>query len=189
MGTVRALLLRKREMPAVTVLLLQILTFTLLITLGAFVYIPLPFTPVPITMQVLFVLLAGLILGARSGTLSVLFYILAGAVGFPVFAGALGGFARILGPTGGYLLGFLISPCIVALSYRKLGRGLFALVFSLCAGLFIIYLCGVLHLSLLLHLPLGTALQAGVYPFILGDVLKIILALYVVQLIRRSSWS
>jgi biotin transport system substrate-specific component len=185
---VKTLLIRKRAIPAIPGVLLGTATFTLLIALGGFVYIPLPFTPVPITLQVLFVLLAGIILGKRFGTLSVLLYITAGTAGLPIFAGAAGGFARIVGPTGGYLLGFLLSPCIVALLFAKLNKGFFALVVSLFAGLLVIYSCGVLHLAMVLHVPFSKALQAGIYPFIPGDILKIILALYGVQLMRRSSW-
>jgi biotin transport system substrate-specific component len=189
MDSVKTLLVRKWVIPRVALELLNILTFTLLIVLGAFVYIPLPFTPVPITMQVLFVLLAGLMLGGRSGTISVLLYILGGTMGFPIFAGAVGGVARILGPTGGYLLGFLLVPSIVAFLFGKLHKGLCALMLSLFAGIFVIYSCGTLHLALFLHIPFQKALQAGVYPFILGDTLKIILAMYVVQLTRRSPWN
>jgi biotin transport system substrate-specific component len=189
MDSVRALLVRRWVVPRALLELLTIFAFTLLIVLGAFVYIPLPFTPVPITMQVFFVLLAGLMLGGRSGTMSVLLYILAGTMGFPIFAGAVGGIARILGPTGGYLLGFLLAPGIIAFLYNRLHKGLFAMVLSLVAGVFTIYCCGMLHLALFLHIPLHKALQAGVYPFILGDTLKIILALFVVQLTRRSPWN
>ncbi len=189
MDTVKVLLVRKRIMPRAAVRLLSTLAFTLLITIGAFVYIPLPFTPVPITMQVLFVLLAGLMLGKRYGTLSVLLYIVAGIMGVPLFAGAAGGVARILGPTGGYLLGFLLAPYIVSLLYHKLRQGFLALVLSLYAGLFVIYACGVIHLALMLNITFHKALQAGVYPFILGDTVKIILALYAVQLTRRCPWN
>lgn len=187
--SVRALSVRKWEIPGAVVSLLGTITFTLLIALGGFVYIPLPFTPVPITMQVLFVLLAGLMLGRRFGTLSVLLYITAGVAGFPIFAGAVGGLARIVGPTGGYLLGFLLSPYIVTLLSAKLTRGFFALVVSLCAGLLVIYACGTIHLAVVLRVPFDKALQIGIYPFIPGDILKIMLALSVVHLTRRSSWN
>lgn len=186
---VRTALIKERQLPGVARQPLIILAFALLISIGAFVYIPLPFTPVPLTMQVLFVLLAGPMLGWRSGTLSVVLYLLAGMVGFPVFAGAVGGFGRIIGPTGGYLLGFLLAPCTVAFLSRRLRKGYFALALSLFAGLFLIYGCGVLHLALFLHIPLGRALQTGMFPFIPGDILKVGLAMYVIQLTRRSQWN
>lgn len=189
MDTVKAILAKRREIPGAVGLLSGTVAFTLLIAMGAFVFIPLPFTPVPITMQVLFVLLAGLVLGKRHGTLSVLLYIVVGTMGVPVFAGAVGGIARIFGPTGGYLLGFLLAPCMVSFLYTRFKRGLGALVVSLYAGLFAIYICGALQLALFLDASLGKAIQIGVFPFILGDTLKIILVIYVVQLTRRSSWS
>lgn len=187
--TVREILLARRVIPRGAKELIGIFTFALLLTAGAFVYMPLPFTPVPLTMQVLFVLLAGVMLGARCGTLSVLLYITAGVTGLPVFAGAAGGGARILGPTGGYLLGFLLAPSIVAFLNARFRTGLITLVLALFAGVLVIYGCGVTHLAVFLHLPFREALRAGVYPFVLGDILKIAIAVYVVQLARRSPWN
>ena len=79
---------------------------------GAFIAIPLPFSPVPIVLQNFFILLIALVLGPRMGTASVALYLLLGALGLPVFAGGRGGFAHFYGPTGGYLAGFLLSAWI-----------------------------------------------------------------------------
>ena len=79
---------------------------------GAFIAIPLPFSPVPIVLQNFFILLIALVLGPRMGTASVALYLLVGALGLPVFAGGKGGFAHFFGPTGGYLAGFLLSAWI-----------------------------------------------------------------------------
>ncbi len=189
MNAVRTAFVSERAFPGITGALLGTIAFALLISLGGFVAIPLPFTPVPITLQVLFVLLAGLMLGKHFGTFSVLLYITAGIAGCPIFAGAVGGVARIGGPTGGYLLGFLIAPCIVELIYEKCARSFFALIASLFAGLLIIYCCGIMHLAMLLRIPYSKAFLLGVYPFLIGDILKIILVLSAVQLTRRSSWN
>ncbi|HOK18643.1 MAG TPA: biotin transporter BioY, partial [Caldisericia bacterium] len=83
--------------------------FIILIIIGSYISIPLPFSPVPLTLQVFFVLLSGILLGPYYGFLSVLGYIILGVLGFPVFAGGQSGFSVFLGPNGGFLLGFLIA--------------------------------------------------------------------------------
>ena len=90
-----------------------ILAFALLTALGAFVRIPLPFTPVPVTLQTFFVLAAGIYLGSRDAALSQLGYLAIGAVGLPVFAGGGAGFGHFLGVTGGYLIAFPIAAAMV----------------------------------------------------------------------------
>ncbi|MCH7819743.1 MAG: biotin transporter BioY, partial [Candidatus Marinimicrobia bacterium] len=84
--------------------------FALLTALGALIRIPLPFTPIPITLQTFFVLLAGAMLGSKRGTLSQMVYVFAGAAGIPIFAGMSSGLALLAGPTGGFLAGFLLAP-------------------------------------------------------------------------------
>jgi biotin transport system substrate-specific component len=99
-----------------TVLLRELVLITLfaaLTALGARVTIPLPFTPVPVTLQVLFPLLAGLLLGGKRGALSQAEYVAAGLAGFPVFAKGGSGLAYLFGPTGGYLLGFIAAAFVV----------------------------------------------------------------------------
>jgi len=163
--------------------------FALFITMGAFVYIPLPFTPVPITLQVLFVLLAGVILGERFGTLSMLLYTGAGAIGFPVFAGAVGGISVVLGPTGGYIVGFLVAPLIISAIIKKIGKGIVATSLAMLAGLFVIYLFGVVHLSVFLANGFGTAVKLGVIPFVAGDLVKIALGVILVHSVWRKAWN
>ena len=89
--------------------------FAALIACGAYLAIPIPISPVPIVLQNLFVLLAGLLLGGRWGLASVGIYLLAGAVGLPVFTGGKGGVAHFFGPTGGYLVGFAASVFVAGL--------------------------------------------------------------------------
>ena len=89
--------------------------FAALTAAGTFIAIPLPFSPVPVVLQNLFSVLSGLVLGPVMGSLAVALYLLAGALGAPVFAGATGGFTRFLGPTGGYLVGYLLSALIAGL--------------------------------------------------------------------------
>ena len=89
--------------------------FSLVIALGAQIAIPLPFTPVPVTLQTLAVLLAGCTLGKGRGALAVIVYIVEGCAGLPVFSGGTGGIVHLLGPTGGYLVGFVAAAYLVGL--------------------------------------------------------------------------
>lgn len=188
MYSVKAVVCKKIEIPRSLMLLIGSITFAVLITIGAFVYIPLPFTPVPITLQVLFVLLAGIVLGERYGILSVLFYTGAGVVGLPVFAGAAGGMAIFIGPTGGYIVGFLIAPLLIASIMKKLGRGVPSAFLAMLVGLSVIYLFGAIHLSVFLGTGFVGAVKLGVVPFIAADFMKIIIAIVFIHTTRGKDW-
>ncbi|MFV0423922.1 biotin transporter BioY [Oleidesulfovibrio sp.] len=145
-----------------------------LIAAGAFIYVPVG--PVPMTLQIYFVLLAGLILGPVYGGLAVLLYILAGAVGLPVFSGGRAGFAHLLGPTGGFLLGFVLSAIICGVAGA--GRNLPIPVLLLCvlAALGVTYVLGTLRLASMLDMEMSAAASAAVAPFIAGDLVKAVAA-------------
>jgi len=146
-----------------------IVGFAVLVALGA--RISLPLWPVPVTLQVPFVLLAGAFLGARAGAGSMATYLAAGALGLPVFA-AGGGLGYFLGPTGGYLAGFVLAAAVVGrLAGRRAGLG--RLLPAMTAGVAVIHLFGLLHLSLFLGRAPWAAVQASLLPFLVGDVLKI----------------
>ena len=149
--------------------------FVVMTALGAHVRIPLPFTPVPITLQTFFVSLAGATLGPALGPLSQSIYLVAGAIGFPIFAGGEGGLAYLLrGATSGYLIGFVAASTLVGwLIRRRENPGILWTLGSLAAGSLAIYVCGVTWLAWSLRLSLGSAIAKGVLPFLLGDVLKI----------------
>ena len=147
---------------------------SVLIALGAQVAVPLPFSPVPVTGQTFAVLLVAASLG-RLGIASVLLYIAEGAVGLPVFAGGAFGVARLVGPTGGYLAGFVLAALVLAWCVdRGFDRRIGTAILAMLAAEVAIYACGVLWLS---RFPLGVPLlQAGLYPFIPGDLLKLVAA-------------
>jgi len=134
----------------------------------------LPFSPVPVTGQTFAVLLVAASLG-RLGVASVLLYIVEGAVGLPVFAGGAFGAARLIGPTGGYLAGFVVAALVLAWCVdRGLDRRIGTALLAMLAAEVAIYACGVLWLS---RFPLTVSpLQAGLYPFIPGDLLKMVAA-------------
>jgi len=148
---------------------------SLLIGLCAHAKVWLPFSPVPVTGQTFAVLIIGALLGARRGCLAVLAYITEGAAGLPVFAvGACS--AALLGPTGGYLFGFIPAAYITGrLAEKGWDRRIGTTVLAMIFGNLAIYTFGLLWLCCLTGF--GTmALTLGLYPFIMGDLVKIILA-------------
>ncbi len=157
--------------------------FAGLTALGAFVRLPLPFTPVPVTLQVFFVLLSAVMLG-RKAAISQALYLALGAAGLPLFTGAAGGFSHLLGPTGGYLLGFVAAAWVTG-SIAGRYRGAAATLLALLAGVAVIYLCGVIQLAMLLKLTPPAALRLGALPFIAGDLLKTAAVLAVARGMRR----
>jgi biotin transport system substrate-specific component len=137
--------------------------------LAAQVYIPVQ--PVPFTLQTMIVLLAGASLGPRNGAMSQFLYLGVGAIGLPVFAGGAIGFARLLGPTGGYLLAFPVAAAIVGyLVQRK--RSLLWTVVSMLAGLLVIFVAGTAQLALFTG-DLSTAVTSGFLLFTGWDLLKL----------------
>jgi biotin transport system substrate-specific component len=163
--------------------------FAALIAAGTFVSIPLPFSPVPVVLQNLFTVLAGLCLGPIRGSLAVLLYLLAGALGAPVFAGAAGGFTRFFGPTGGYLLGYVLTALIAGLIAGRprserpvLFRRLIpAVVLGLLSG----YIPGLFWLKQYTNLNWSEIFIAGALPFFIGDALKGIVAVNIALRLRR----
>lgn len=138
-----------------------------LISLGALV--SLPFFPVPLTLQTLFVLLAGMIM-KRYAVIPVSLYIFLGALGLPVFHSGVAGPGVLLGPTGGYLVGFIGAALIVGLAYEWTSTPV--RIIGLLAGTSIIYVCGTAWLMYSLGMGLIPAAMAGVLPFIPGEVIK-----------------
>lgn len=158
--------------------------FAALTAIGALISIPLPFSPVPITLQVLFSLMAGLILGKYYGSLSQLIYLLLGGIGLPVFAGGRAGFQNLIGPTAGYLWGFVLAAYVIGLIAEQrptLTKDLLALFI----GLLVIYLPGTYILHRVAAITLSKAFTLGVLPFIPGDLAKLAVAAFVVQRIRH----
>jgi biotin transport system substrate-specific component len=154
-----------------------VLGFAVMTALGAHVRIPLPFTPVPITLQTLFVLLAGAALGPVLGPLSQGLYLLAGGLGLPIFAGGVGGWSALLqGATSGYLVGFAAAASLTGWMVRRREGRLAWILLSMGAGQAVIYACGIAWLALVLGVSLGRAVSLGALPFLVGDAVKLCLA-------------
>lgn len=141
-----------------------------------------PMWPVPITGQTFAVLFVGASLGALRGVLSMLLYIGLGIAGLPVFAEGGAGISKLIGPTGGYMVGFVLAAALVGwLAQRKWDRKVFGTVVAFIAGTAVIYAVGLPWLSVALGqlgLPngIGETLQAGLLPFVPGDLLKALVA-------------
>jgi len=152
--------------------------------------VPLPFTPVPITLQVFFVFLAGSLAGPYYGALSMLLYLVMGSVGLPVFSRFGAGLGHLLGPTGGYLLAFPIAAFISGLitlsrSPTKVGEYM-RVSAGMLAALAAIYIIGVMWLSTYLHRSFLETFLVGGLPFIPVDILKIIVATPIAVRLRRE---
>ncbi|MDD4330900.1 MAG: biotin transporter BioY [Methanosarcinaceae archaeon] len=154
--------------------------FAALIAAGAYIKIPLPFSPVPITIQVFFVFLAGALLKSKWGSLSVLVYILLGIAGLPVFSGGASGIGLLFGPTGGYILGFGLAAFIIGFLSEKSGKsGFFSNFLFMSVGLCLIYACGLAQLAFVAKFRLLQSLSLGLLPFLPGDLLKLTAAAYI----------
>jgi len=152
-----------------------ILGGSLLVALSAQIAIPLPFSPVPITAQTLAVLLTGALLGSRRGALSLLAYLAEGLAGLPVFSAGRAGLDHLRGPTGGYLVGFVVAAYLAGyLAERGWDRRPLTTALAMLAGNVALYLPGLAWLAKFVGPAQAPAL--GLYPFIVGDLLKIALA-------------
>ena len=156
--------------------------FAALTAVGA--YLAIPIGPVPIVLQNLFVLLTGLLLGSRWGLAAIGIYLLAGACGLPVFAGGMGGIGRLIGPTGGYLLGYLPAVYLIGRISEKTDQRAVYDVLAMICGSIIVYACGVTWLKVVSGMSWSKTLALGMYPFLIGDALKIAVAVPIAKALR-----
>lgn len=169
----------------------SVLLLTVMTAAAAQVSIPVPFTPVPFTLQPMVVLLGGAVLGSRLGMSAQVLYLLAGIAGLPVFAASAvlpQGVMRLLGPTGGYLMSYPFAAFLTGLlAERGFDRRYVTSVVAMAAGLTVVFACGVLWLALWARPAAGldAALRTGLYPFIPADIFKILLAAAVMPALWR----
>jgi biotin transport system substrate-specific component len=172
----------KRETIASDQLRMTVHASLLAALIAAGAYISIPIGPVPIILQNMFILLAGLLLGSRWGLAAVGVYLLSGACGLPVFAGGTGGIGRFAGPTGGYLIGYLPAVFVVGI-FSKFENTVLDIIGMVMATL-IIYSLGVAWLQLITGMSFLKALAVGMFPFLIGDTLKIVAAAAIAKTIR-----
>ncbi len=160
--------------PGVLSSALLVLGGALFTALLAQVSIPLPFTPVPVTLQTFAVLTTGAALGSRKGALALLVYTLAGMAGAPVFAGGSGGAATMFGPLGGYLIGFVVAAYLVGLLAERGWDRDGKVILAMILGEVVMYAIAVPWLGL--YLGMAKAVTLGFVPFVIGDALKLLVA-------------
>lgn len=136
-----------------------------------------PIGEVPITLQTFAVCLAAAMLGWKRGTLSVLIYVLLGAVGVPVFAGMTGGVGILAGPTGGYIIGFIPAAIIIGFAADKWERKALPLIVAMVLGVLVCYLIGTIWFMVVTGMGIGESLMLCVVPFLIPDGVKIALAM------------
>jgi len=160
----------------------SVVLFAALTAAAAQVSIPMPFTPVPFTLQPMVVLLGGAVLGSRLGMSAQVLYLLAGIAGLPVFAASPvlpQGALRLLGPTGGYLMSYPFAAFLTGwLAERGFDRRYLTSVIAMACGLGLIFAAGIVWLAFFARSAVGleSALRTGLYPFIPADIFKIFLA-------------
>jgi len=163
--------------------LVLVLAGSALLAISAQIKIPL--YPVPVTGQTLVVLMIGMAYGSRLGAATLLAYLVEGGMGLPVFAGGGAGWATLAGPTGGYLIGFLVAAFLLGLlAERGMGRGPVSTALAMIVGTALIYVFGVTHLSGFIGFE--KAVAAGLLPFLYGDALKLIVAAGLMPLAWRG---
>ena len=153
---------------------------------AALAQVAIPLWPVPITGQTLAVLLVGSSLGATRGALSMVLYALLGALGAPIFSDASGGMGVLFGATGGYIVGFVLAAAFTGwLAQRRWERGLVRGMLAFIAGSAVVFLVGLPWLQVSLGLTWPQTLAGGLYPFIIGGVVKAVIA----ALVLRGAWA
>ena len=165
--------------------------FAALIAVGAYIRIPIAFSPVPITLQTFFVLLAAVALGRKWGVVSIVVYLLVGFIGFPVFTGGSGGIGILFGSSGGYLYSFILVAYLVGLLSEKIQTKSIPLfiisIFIISAfGSFLILGIGTIHLGAIGHMSFLAAALGGFIPFIVGDLIKSAAIALVASVVRKK---
>ena len=153
-----------------------------LIAVCAWIAIPLT---VSITLQTMAICLVAGLFGWKRGALSVIIYILLGMFGLPVFTGFKSGLAVITGPTGGYVLGFIFTAIIVGIATEKVGKKIWQCILFMAIGVLVCYLFGTIWFTIAYKVTFASALSTCVFPFLLPDAVKIIVASILVNRLKR----
>ena len=146
--------------------------------------IPIPVSPVPISLTNLVIMISIYVLGFKDATISYIVYLLLGLVGLPVFSGFTGGFGKLAGPTGGYLVGFIFLALIAGLFVDKFPKNRILAVVGMIIGMAVTYIFGTEWLAIQLKMTFVAALSVGVIPYLAGDAVKIIIAIIVGPVLR-----
>ena len=175
---------RIRKLNTSTLTLIALMT-ALLCLIGPWA-LTLPFSPIPFSLCTLGIYFASLLLGWKAGTISVLLYLLLGLVGLPVFTGFMGGPAKLLGPTGGYLIGYLFMALICGFFKEHFSRKRPTLILGMLISTCICYAFGSIWMALQLSLSFPDAMLIGVLPYLPLDCIKIFVAATVTPLMYKQ---
>ncbi|ADL07499.1 biotin transporter BioY [Thermosediminibacter oceani] len=165
----------------------SIALFASITALFGYISIPLPFSPVPITLQTLAVMLAGSVLTPKAAFWSMTVFLFMGAIGLPVFSGGTSGLGILFGPTGGYLMSWPVASYLIALILKKVNPNLATLLLvNILGGIVIVYAVGVSYLAYMTNMTLTAAIMAGALPFIPGDLLKAVVSSVLALSLRKA---
>ena len=167
--------------------------FAALTAVCGFISIPVPGTPIPIVLQNMLVVLTGLLLGPIWGVAATVLFLVAGALGLPVFSGGTGGFARLMGPTGGFLYGYALATLAAGLVAQRPKYGtktpMIRLVLATVLGFVVMYIPGILHFMRVMDKTFSQTMTLCVIPYIPGDVVKMIVAVLLSSKLRTAASS
>ena len=166
--------------------------FAAVTAICSWISIPLGFTPIPVNLGTLAVYLTGALLGQKYGPISLTVYTLAGAVGLPVFSGFRGGLSVLAGPTGGYIIGYIVAGFLIGLIINTLTRrerttgvAISIYVFAMICGMAACYALGTLWFMVSTHTPFAAAMVSCVIPFLPGDAIKIAAATILARRLKK----
>lgn len=163
-------------------ILVRIALFSAILAILSQIAIPLP-TGVPITLQTFAAALCGYCLKAKEGCASVAVYLMLGAVGVPVFSGFQGGISRLVGPTGGFLIGFIFLTWLCGINFEKKPLG----VLSGMAGLVLCHLAGALQYAILMNIGLGQSIFTVSVPFLIKDIISVAAAFFASLAVSKAT--
>ena len=144
-----------------------------------------PIGPIPLSLATFAIYLAGASLNWKYSTLAVIVYVALGAIGIPVFSGFEGGFQKLIGPTGGFLIGYILCALTIGLIIHKHAKKKWLYPVAMVAGTVVLYAFGTAWFMYSLQYTMAAALMACVVPFLLGDAIKIILASIIAPQLRK----
>ncbi|MEG1254586.1 biotin transporter BioY [Clostridium sp.] len=147
--------------------------------------IPLPFTPVPINLATVSVCLGAGLLGSRLGAISQVVYVIIGAIGVPVFANFTAGLGTVVGPTGGYIIGYIVATILIGVIIKRFGENLHTYMVAMGIGILGCYTIGTAWFMYITKTGLFEALIMCVVPFLIGDMLKVVLSAFLVKRLKR----
>ncbi len=167
--------------------------FAALIAVCGFISIPVPGTPIPIVLQNMLVVLTGLMLGPVWGVASTGLFLVAGALGLPVFSGGTGGIARLMGPTGGFLYGYALATLVSGMIAQRPKYGVrtpvLRLVLATVLGFVVMYIPGVIHFMRVMDKTISQTMTLCVIPYIPGDIVKMVVAILLSSKLRTAAAS